>query len=226
MKRIICLLALFSFVNFQLSIIYAQYVPTAENLKARSEFQDKKLGIFLHWGVYAMMGQGEWVMNNRNIDYEEYAKLPAGFYPAKYNAEEWVKAFSDAGVKYITITSRHHDGFSMFNSKASEGYNIVEATPFKRDVIKELADACSKYGITLNFYYSHLDWHRLDYPLGSTGRQLGRPTDQQDWSSYYKFMNSQLTELLTQYGPIGAIWFDGVWDSSHHVWWAITIIRI
>lgn len=214
MKRIICLLALFSFVNFQLSIIYAQYVPTAENLKARSEFQDKKLGIFLHWGVYAMMGQGEWVMNNRNIDYEEYTKLPAGFYPAKYNAEEWVKAFSDAGVKYITITSRHHDGFSMFNSKASEGYNIVEATPFKRDVIKELADACSKYGITLNFYYSHLDWHRLDYPLGSTGRQLGRPTDQQDWSSYYKFMNSQLTELLTQYGPIGAIWFDGVWDHA------------
>ena len=143
MKRIICLLALFSFVNFQLSIIYAQYVPTAENLKARSEFQDKKLGIFLHWGVYAMMGQGEWVMNNRNIDYEEYAKLPAGFYPAKYNAEEWVKAFSDAGVKYITITSRHHDGFSMFNSTASEGSNIVQATPFKRDVIIDLAEAWS-----------------------------------------------------------------------------------
>ena len=201
-------------VNSRWSIVYAQYFPTVENQKARSEFQDKKLGIFLHWGVYAMMGQGEWVMNNRNIDYEEYAKLPAGFYPAKYNAEEWVKAFSDAGVKYITITSRHHDGFSMFSSKASEGYNIVEATPFKRDVIKELADACSKYGISLNFYYSHLDWHRLDYPLGSTGRQLGRPTDQQDWNSYYKFMNNQLTELLTQYGPIGAIWFDGVWDHS------------
>ena len=141
-------------VNSRWSIVYAQYVPTVENQKARSEFQDKKLGIFLHWGVYAMMGQGEWVMNNRNIDYEEYAKLPAGFYPAKYNAEEWVKAFSDAGVKYITITSRHHDGFSMFSSKASKGYNIVEATPFKRDVIKELADACSKYGISLNFYYS------------------------------------------------------------------------
>lgn len=203
-----------SMFNVPCSVLRAQYVPSAENLKARSEFQDKKLGIFLHWGVYAMMGQGEWVMNNRNINYEEYAKMPAGFYPSKFNAEEWVKEFKEAGVNYITFTSRHHDGFSMFNSKASEGYNIVEATPFKRDVIKELADACAKYGITLNFYYSHLDWHRLDYPLGSTGRQLGRPTDQQNWKSYYNFMNAQLTELLTQYGPIGAIWFDGVWDHA------------
>lgn len=206
-----------SLFNVQCSILKAQYIPSEANLKARTEFQDKKLGVFLHWGVYSMMGQGEWVMNNRNINYEEYAKLPAGFYPAKYDAEEWVKAFYDAGVKYITITSRHHDGFSMFNSKASEGYNIVEATPFKRDVIKELADACAKYGITLNFYYSHLDWHRFDYPLGNTGKQLGRPTNQQDWNSYYNFINTQLTELLTQYGPIGAIWFDGVWDHASDV---------
>lgn len=213
-KYLVVALALM-IINCQLSIVNGQYRPSAENLKARTEFQDKKLGVFLHWGVYAMMGQGEWVMNNRNINYLEYAKMPAGFYPAKFDAEEWVKAFKDAGVNYITFTSRHHDGFSMFNSKASEGYNIVEATPFKRDVIKELADACSKYGITLNFYYSHLDWHRLDYPLGSTGRQLGRPTDQQDWKSYYQFMNAQLTELLTQYGPIGAIWFDGVWDHAN-----------
>ncbi len=213
-KYLVVALALM-IINCQLSMVNGQYRPSAENLKARTEFQDKKLGVFLHWGVYAMMGQGEWVMNNRNINYLEYAKMPAGFYPAKFNAEEWVKAFKDAGVNYITFTSRHHDGFSMFNSEASEGYNIVEATPFKRDVIKELADACSKYGITLNFYYSHLDWHRLDYPLGSTGRQLGRPTDQQDWKSYYQFMNAQLTELLTQYGPIGAIWFDGVWDHAN-----------
>ena len=236
-KRIIfCIVALFSIFNFQFplsgaasakdacidlaesrqnrtqSIGYAQYVPSAENLKARSEFQDKKFGIFLHWGVYAMMGQGEWVMNNRIINYEEYAKMPAGFYPSKFDAEEWVKAFKDAGVNYITFTSRHHDGFSMFNSKASEGYNVVEATPYGKDVIKQLADACQKYDIALHFYYSHLDWHRLDYPLGRTGRQLGRPTDQQNWSSYYQFMNNQLTELLTNYGKIGAIWFDGVWD--------------
>ena len=193
---------------------FAQYQPSEANLKARAEFQDRKFGVFLHWGVYSMMGQGEWVMNNRNINYEEYAKLPGGFYPQYFDAEEWVKAFQEAGVKYITITSRHHDGFSMFHSKVSDGYNIVDATPFKRDVLKELAAACEKYGITLNFYYSHLDWHRLDYPIGSSGRALGRPTDQQNWQSYYKFMNDQLTELLTNYGSIGAIWFDGVWDHA------------
>jgi len=193
----------------------AQYQPTVENLKARSEFQDRKFGVFLHWGVYSMMGQGEWVMNNRNINYQEYAKMPEGFYPQAFDAEEWVKAFQEAGVKYITITSRHHDGFSMFGSKVDGGYNIVDATPYKRDVIKELAAACEKYGIKLHFYYSHLDWHRLDYPLGNTGRQLGRPTDKQDWQSYYKFMNEQLTELLTNYGSIGAIWFDGVWDHAN-----------
>lgn len=151
-------------------------------------------------------------MNNKNIDYKEYHKLAAAFYPSNFNAEEWVKAFKNAGAKYVTITSRHHDGFSMFNSKVCDGFNIVEATPFKRDIIKELSEACEKEGLKLNFYYSHLDWHRLDYPLGRTGRNLGRPTDKQDWNSYYKFMNSQLTELLTNYGKIGAIWFDGVWD--------------
>ena len=188
------------------------YQPTPENLKAREAFQDRKLGIFLHWGIYSMLGAGEWVMNNRNVDYQEYAKTASAFYPADFDATEWVKAFKEAGAKYVTITSRHHDGFSMWNSKASDGYNIVEATPFKRDVLKELADACAKEGIVLQFYYSHLDWHRTDYPLGRTGRQLGRPTDKQDWNSYYNFMNAQLTELLTGYGPIGAIWFDGVWD--------------
>lgn len=188
------------------------YQPTAENLKAREAFQDRKFGIFLHWGIYSMLGAGEWVMNNRSVNYLEYAKIASAFYPVNFNADEWVKAFKAAGAKYVTITSRHHDGFSMFNSKASEGYNIVEATPFKRDVLKELADACAREGITLQFYYSHLDWHRLDYPLGRTGRALGRPTDKQDWNSYYNFMNSQLTELLTNYGNVGAIWFDGVWD--------------
>ena len=127
----------------------AQYLPSEANLKARAEFQDRKFGVFLHWGVYSMMGQGEWVMNNRNINYEEYAKMPGGFYPQYFNAEEWVQAFQEAGVKYITITSRHHDGFSMFHSKVSDGYNIVDATPFKRDVLKELAAACEKYGIKL-----------------------------------------------------------------------------
>lgn len=187
------------------------YQPTAENLDARNKFQDNKFGIFIHWGIYSMLGAGEWVMNNRNVDYREYAKLASGFYPSKFNANEWVKAIKASGAKYITITSRHHDGFSMFGTKADK-YNIVDATPFGRDVMKELAEACRSEGIALHFYYSHLDWYRADYPLGRTGRMTGRATDKQDWNSYYAFMNKQLTELLTDYGPIGVIWFDGFWD--------------
>lgn len=187
------------------------YQPSPEIQQAQREFQDKKFGIFLHWGIYSMLGQGEWVMQNRNINYQEYPKISAGFYPSKFNADEWVQAIKASGAKYITITSRHHDGFAMWNSAASD-YNIVKATPFKRDVLKELSEACQRHGIALHFYYSHLDWGRLDYPLGRTGLGTSRPKDQQDWKHYQKFMNDQLTELLTQYGPIGAIWFDGVWD--------------
>ena len=124
------------------------YVPTEENLHARQEFQDNKLGVFIHWGVYSMLADGEWVMLNKKINRDEYAQLPAGFYPSRFNADEWVRAIKDAGARYITITSRHHDGFSMFKSAASD-YNIVDATPFKRDVLKELADACQRHGIKL-----------------------------------------------------------------------------
>ena len=187
------------------------YTPTEENLKAREEFQDNKLGVFIHWGVYSMLADGEWVMLNKRIDRDEYALLPAGFFPSRFNADEWVRAIKDAGARYITITSRHHDGFSMFKSEASD-YNIVDATPFKRDVLKELADACQRQGIKLHFYYSHLDWHRLDYPLGRHQQQLPHDPATTDWSSYYRFMNTQLTELLTNYGPVGAIWFDGKWE--------------
>ena len=147
------------------------YTPSDENLKARQEFQDNKLGVFIHWGVYSMLADGEWVMLNKHIDRDEYAQLPAGFYPSRFNADEWVRAIKDAGARYITITSRHHDGFSMFKTAASD-YNIMDATPFKRDVLKELADACQRHGIKLHFYYSHLDWHRLDYPLGRHQNEL------------------------------------------------------
>ncbi len=192
---------------------YAQqnYVPSEENLKAREAFQDNKFGIFIHWGIYSMLGDGEWVMHNKNINHDEYAKLASGFYPSKFNAAEWVSAIKASGAKYICFTSRHHDGFSMFDTKYSD-YNIVKATPFKRDVINELADECHKQGIKLHFYYSHLDWTRDDYyPLGRTGRGTGRTT-QGKWETYYRFMNNQITELLTNYGSIGAIWFDGWWD--------------
>ena len=187
------------------------YVPTPENLQARKEFSDMKFGIFLHWGIYSMFAQGEWYMHNANIDWREYEKAASSFYPARFNAEAWVKAIKDAGARYITFTTRHHDSFSMWDTEQSD-FNIVDATPYQKDVLKMLADECHKQGVMLNLYYSHLDWRREDYPLGRTGRGTHRDASKADWPSYYKFMNHQLTELLTHYGKAGAIWFDGFWD--------------
>ena len=196
------------------------YVPTSENLQARKEFQDNKFGVFLHWGIYSMTAQGEWYMNNRNIHCDEYAKLASGFYPSKFDAAQWVSQIKASGAKYITITSRHHDSFSMFDTKESD-FDIIDATPFKRDVIKELAEECQKQGIKLHLYYSHLDWKREDYPVGGTGKGTGRPQGKENWETYYQFMNNQLTELLTNYGSIGAIWFDGVWDHPESFDWQL-----
>lgn len=196
------------------------YEPSAEIRKSQEEFQDNKFGIFLHYGIYSMLGDGEWVMNNKNLNWEEYAKLASGFYPIEFDAAEWVSAIKASGAKYICITSRHHDGFSMFDTKQSD-YDIVDATPFKRDLIKELADECHRQGIKLHFYYSHLDWRRPDYPLGNTGHGTGREKGKENWESYYRFMNNQLTELLTNYGDIGAIWFDGVWDQPEDFDWQL-----
>ena len=127
------------------------YVPTAEAAAAKERFRDDKFGVFIHWGVYSMLARGEWVMYNEKIPYSEYSKLPGGFYPSKFDAARWVAQIKASGARYITITSRHHDGFSMYATKASP-YNIVDDTPFGRDVLKELADECHRQGITLNFY--------------------------------------------------------------------------
>ena len=191
------------------------YVPTAENLEARKAFQDAKFGIFLHWGLYSMLATGEWTMTNKDLHYREYQKLAGGFYPSRFNAHDWVAAIKASGAKYICFTTRHHEGFSMFHTKYSD-YNIVDATPFKRDIVKELADECHKQGIGIHFYYSHIDWWREDAPWGRTGRGTGRPNPNGDWKSYYQFMNNQLTELLTNYGKVGAIWFDGWWDQDQN----------
>ncbi len=193
------------------------YEPTAANLEARHWFEDAKFGLFIHWGVYSILGDGEWVMHNQNIAIEDYEKLPSFFNPIEYNAEAWVKMAKEAGMKYITITSRHHDGFSMFDTKATD-YNIVQKTPYKKDVLKDLAAACKKEGIKLFFYYSLLDWHNDDYfPRGKTGTGIsGRGEGK--WDNYTAFMKAQLTELLTNYGDIAGIWFDGNWDRKEANW--------
>ncbi len=210
------ILLAFSFLmTFFFSFAQTAYMPSVENLKARQEFQDDKFGIFLHWGLYSMLATGEWTMTNNNLNYKEYAKLAGGFYPSKFDAAEWVAAIKASGARYICFTTRHHEGFSMFNSRYTD-YDVVDATPFRRDIVKELADECHKQGIRLHFYYSHIDWYREDCPWGRTGRGTGRPDPKGNWASYYRFMNNQLTELLTHYGPVGAVWFDGVWDQDRN----------
>ena len=214
MKKFLSLFLLASLLPLLRVSGQVSYVPSEENLKARQEFADSKFGIFIHWGIYSMFAQGEWYMTNANLDNKEYAKAASAFYPIRFNAAEWVSAIKASGAKYICFTSRHHDGFSMWDTEQSD-YNIVDATPFGRDIIKELAAECHRQGIKLHFYYSHIDWTRDDYPAGRTGRHTGKDLLKADWSSYYAFMNRQLTELLTQYGEVGAIWFDGMWDHDH-----------
>lgn len=194
-----------------------QYEPTPGNLEAREWFQDAKFGMFIHWGIYSLLQDGEWVMNNRAITVEEYETLAPLFNPVKFDAAEWVALAKAAGVRYITITSKHHDGFAMFDSEVSD-WDIVDRTPYGRDVLAMLAEECRRQGIKLFFYHSQLDWHHPDYyPRGHTGHQLGRP-DEGDWYRYLDYMDAQLRELLANFGEIGGIWFDGMWDKPEADW--------
>jgi alpha-L-fucosidase len=178
-------------------------------------FEEARFGMFIHFGPYSVLGDGEWVMNNRPIRGNDYRRLQDLFNPQAFDAHEWVKIAKEAGMKYITFTSRHHDGFSNWDTKQSD-WNIMN-TPYGKDLIKQLAVECQKEGVRLIFYYSLLDWMRSDYQYetGRTGQKTGR-TQKSNWDLYLAFMKAQLTELLTQYGPIDGIWFDGHWDQTSH----------
>ncbi len=196
----------------------SSYEPTAENKKSREWFENARFGMFIHWGVYSVLGDGEWVMNQQQIPIKAYEKIPAFFNPTEFDAKAWVQLAKAAGMKYITITSKHHDGFAMWDSKVSD-YNIVKKTPYGKDVLKMLADECHKEGIRLFFYHSQLDWHHPDYfPRGNTGGSWTGRADKGDWNKYLDYMDAQLTELLTNYGDIAGIWFDGMWDKKDADW--------
>ncbi len=192
--------------------------PSAQNLEARRWFQEARFGLFIHWGVYAVRGEGEWVMQEKRLTIPEYERdLPPAFNPARFDPAAWVAMAKAAGMKYITITSKHHDGFAMWDSRVSD-YDVVERTPYGRDVLRLLADECRKQGIKLFFYHSQLDWHHPDYfPRGSTGRFAGRD-EKGEWTRYLDFMDAQLRELLTGYGDVAGIWFDGWWDKPEADW--------
>jgi len=170
-------------------------------------FRNGKFGMFIHWGVYAVPagvykgkevgGGGEWIMDKAKIPVSEYETFAKQFDPTKFDATEWVRIAKDAGMTYMVITSKHHDGFCMWDSKHTE-YDIIDATPFARDPLKELAEACRKAGITFCFYHSIMDWHHPD------AKALGFPT-------YREHLKAQVKELITGYGPLGILWFDGEW---------------
>ena len=210
MKKLILSIAIIA--SAVLSASAQGYEPTKENLQSRKEFAEDRFGIFIHWGIYSMFAQGEWYLQNVGLNRDEYAKAADAFYPHRFDAKEWVSVIKASGAKYVCFTTRHHDSFSMWNTAESE-FNIVDATPFKRDVLAELAAECEKQDIALHLYYSHADWSRDDYPRGRTAKGVtGRDSTRISWPDYYGFMNRQITELLTNYGDIRAIWFDGWWD--------------
>ncbi|PTS91337.1 alpha-L-fucosidase [Pedobacter sp. HMWF019] len=191
----------------------SSYTPSAVNLEARKWFTDARFGLFIHWGPFSIPGSGEWVMNERKITVKNYSRLEQFFNPIDFNAQEWVALAKNSGMKYITLITRHHDGFSMWDTKYSD-FNIMN-TPYKKDIVKMIAEECHKQGMKLFLYYSLLDWRREDYPheTGRTGQFSGR-TGKGNYASYLQFMKNQLTELLTNYGEISGIWFDGHWDQT------------
>lgn len=214
MKKLLPI-ALLIFAMSSASFAQSNYTPTAENLAQRKHFEDMKFGLFIHWGIYSILGDGEWVMHNRKIPYDNYKRLADFFNPQQFNAKEWVAFAKRAGMKYITITARHHDGFSMFGTKASP-YNIVDATPYHHDPLMDLAQECAKQGIELHIYYSLLDWGRPDYAFGSPIVN-GVPVNG-NWDSYINFMKTQLTEIITNYPGVKGIWFDGNWERPQANW--------
>jgi alpha-L-fucosidase len=179
-------------------------------------FHEAKYGLFIHWGLYAVPagtwnghrvpGLGEWIMNRARIPVREYEQLAPQFNPVKFKAHDWVQLAKDAGMKYIVITSKHHDGFALYDSKVSS-FDVVDATPFKRDILKELADACAKQGMRLGFYYSQAqDWHD---PNGAGNTWDFGPDEKKDFDKYLRGKaEPQVRELLTGYGPVALLWFD------------------
>jgi len=219
MKKLLLVLIVITSSNLAYTQEFIQpvpdYTPSTVNIDERSKFQNMKFGLFIHWGIYSVLGDGEWVMRVKNIPYNSYKRLADFFNPQQFNAKEWVQLAKTAGMKYITITSRHHDGFSMFNTAATS-YDIVDATPYRKDPLMELAQECAKEGIELHFYYSLLDWGRPDYGFGQP--IVNHEPQNTDWSSYINFMKTQLTELITKYPNVTGIWFDGHWERPNANW--------
>jgi alpha-L-fucosidase len=183
-------------------------------------WREARFGMFIHWGLYSQAagewngkttsGAGEWIMNDMKIPLSQYASLESQFNPVKFDAHEWVRIAKDAGMKYMVITSKHHEGFGMFRSSLTDW--CIKSTPFQRDPLKELAAACQEQGMKLGFYHSIMDWHHPDYAPRKSWNDID--TAPPDFDRYVAFMKGQLKELLTGYGPVAVLWFDGQWENT------------
>jgi alpha-L-fucosidase len=209
MKKL-CLLLLFFFILPVL--LAAQSTPEVDaNIKTDKKimdgFMDLRFGMFIHWGPVTLRGTEIGWSRGKEVPVKEYDHLYKEFDPVLFNADAWVKTAKEAGMKYLTITAKHHDGFCLWPSKFTN-YNISN-TPFKKDVVGALANACKKAGLKFCIYYSVLDWHQPDYPLHLPGNAESYP--RADMSKYVTYMKNQLKELITNYHPY-MLWFDGNWE--------------
>jgi len=201
-----------------LSVSAAPAKETPAQFAKRTQWwREAKFGMFIHWGVYAVpasaKGGAEWYLSGSRMQVKDYEKLAPQFNPVRFDAAKWVRTAKQAGMKYIVITSKHHDGFCMFDSKLTD-WCITRATPFKRDPLKELAAECRKQGVRFCFYHSIMDWHHPDYVPRRPWEGDARPATGASLDRYIQHMKGQLRELLTGYGPIGVLWFDGGWEHN------------
>ena len=190
-----------------------QYVPATAQTNANvyegnkqkiEEWKDNRFGMFIHWGPVTLTGKEiSWSRGNQT-PVDVYDQLYKQFNPVNFNADEWVSVAKAAGMKYIVLTTKHHDGFCLWNTRQTD-YNIMN-TPFKRDVVKELSEACRKQGIEFGTYYSTCDWHNSDFPLTSPGGKTKR--DKSDLETYTSYLKREVAELLVNYGPLYVLWFD------------------
>ena len=167
-------------------------IPTPE--KRIAEFENFGFGMFVHWGLYAQLGRGEWIQHQAKIPVPEYEKLATTFTASGFDARKWAEIAKAAGAKYITLTTRHHDGFSLYDTCGLTNYDAPH-TPCGRDLIREFVDACNEYGLAPFFYHTTLDWHHPDF--------------KNNFENYLQYLRDSVEVLCTRYGKIGGLWFDG-----------------
>jgi alpha-L-fucosidase len=181
-------------------------------------WREARFGMFIHWGLYAVPAgewgerktHGEWILNTGQIPVKTYEKFAGDFNPVKFDADAWAKMAKAAGMKYLVITTKHHDGFALWPSKTSDW--DIERTPYDKDIMKDIAEACRANDIRIGWYHSIMDWHHEDY-LPRRGWE-DRSAEGADYERYRQYLHSQVTELLTEYGKIDVIWFDGEWEAT------------